>query len=273
MQLIAWPEEFVQMLLDKGLRVIRFDNRDIGLSQGFDAYGMPWMPAAFVRHALHLPVQPVYSLADMARDALGVLDAVGVIRAHVVGASMGGMIAQHLAAGAPERTASLTLMMTSSGARGLPEPPLRIKRLFMRRPMGPGVDAALAWVLELFRAIGSPAYPIDPALMQARMQAAVARSWHPAGSVRQVLAVLADRDRTPLLGRIAARTLVIHGRADPLVPLACGEQLVRCIPGARAEFIEGMGHDLPPQLLPRLAEIMARHFRGQATGDAGAPRT
>ena len=131
MQLIAWPQALVQLLIDRGFRVVRFDNRDIGLSQGFDHAGVPNMALASLRYALHLPVKSPYSLADMGRDALGVLDALGIAQAHVCGASMGGMIAQHLAAEAPQRVASLTLMMTTSGARSLPQPPWSVRKVLM----------------------------------------------------------------------------------------------------------------------------------------------
>ena len=259
MQLIAWPDELVQDLVQRGCRVVRFDNRDIGLSQGFDEHGLPSMPMAMLRYAMHLPVPSVYTLRDMAQDALGVMDTLGIARAHVCGASMGGMIAQHLAAGAPSRVASLTLMMTTSGSRRLPKPTLRVRRELMSRPMGPGADAAMAWVQRLFGVIGSPAYPMRPERMRERAQASVQRAWHPAGSARQLLAIVADGDRSALLPRISSPTLVIHGLDDPLVPVACGRQLAAEIPGAQADFIEGMGHDLPEQLLPRFAAGILRN--------------
>lgn len=258
MQLIAWPQALVQMLVDRGFRVVRFDNRDIGLSQGFDQAGVPNMALAGLRHALHLPVRSPYSLADMAGDALGVLDALGVPRAHVCGASMGGMIAQHMAVLAPARVASLTLMMTSSGSRHLPQPPRHLQRTLMSRPMGHhSVDAAVAWILRVLQAIGSPAYPADPAVRHQRVLTSVQRAWNPGGSVRQLLAVVADGDRSLLLPRITQPTLVIHGTDDPLVPLACGQDLARRIPDARTDFIAGMGHDLPDALLSRFAQGMA----------------
>jgi pimeloyl-ACP methyl ester carboxylesterase len=187
----------------------------------------------------------------MARDALGVLDALDVERAHVCGASMGGMIAQHLAAMAPERVASLTLMMTTSGARHLPRPSWRVRRALMSRPMKPGNDAAVDWIGRVLMVIGSPAYPMDPHVLQARALATVQRAWHPAGSARQLLAVVADGDRSALLPHIQAPTLVIHGVDDPLIPLACGQDLARRIAGAQSDFIPGMGHDLPEALLGR----------------------
>lgn len=257
MQLIAWPQPLVQALVNRGFRVVRFDNRDIGLSQDFDAAGVPNMALAGLRYTMHLPVKSPYALADMARDAVGVLDALGIHKAHVCGASMGGMIAQHLAARAPERVASLTLMMTASGARRLPQPSWRVRRVLMSRPMRPGTVAAVEWIGQVMNVIGSPGYPMDPATLQARALASVQRAWRPAGSARQLLAIVADGDRTPLLARIEAPTLVIHGVDDPLVPLACGEDLARRIANARADFVPGMGHDLPDALLMHFAQAIA----------------
>ena len=259
MQLVAWPEPLVQMLVSRGLRVIRFDNRDIGLSQHFDALGVPNLAWTGMRYAMHLDVQAPYSLRDMAADALGVLDALGLPSAHVVGASMGGMIAQHMAATRPERVRSLSLLMTTSGSRRLPQPGLRIRRALLSRPAGNDPTAVVAHLQRVLRVIGSPAYPPDPAQQQRNLSAMVARSWHPAGTARQIAAVIADGDRTPLLGRIAAPTRVVHGLADPLVPAAAGHDLVARIPGAVPDFVPGMGHDLPPALFERLAAGIAEN--------------
>jgi pimeloyl-ACP methyl ester carboxylesterase len=257
MQLIAWPQTLVDGLIARGFRVVRFDNRDIGLSQGFDHAGMPNMVLAGLRYTLRLRVKSPYSLADMARDARGVLDALGIAQAHVCGASMGGMIAQHLAAESPQRVASLTLMMTTSGARSLPQPAWSVRRALMSRPTGSGTEAAADWILNVLRVIGSPGYAMDTAAIRQRAIDSVQRAWHPAGSARQLLAIVADGDRTPLLARIQAPTCIVHGIADPLVPLACGEQLSNRIAGAQTDFIPGMGHDLPDALLERFAQAIA----------------
>ena len=259
MQLIAWPQPLVQELLDRGFRVVRFDNRDIGLSQGFDDVGVPSMALAALRYALHLPVHSPYRLADMAQDAVAVLDALGIAQAHVCGASMGGMIAQHLAASAPQRVASLTLMMTTSGARALPRPSWAVQRTLLSRPRGPGTNAAVDWIVHMLRTIGSPGYPPDLQALRARALESVQRAWHPAGSARQLLAIVADGDRTPLLQRITAPTRIVHGMADPLVPLACGQHLAQHIARAETDFIPGMGHDLPDALLERFAQGIAHN--------------
>ena len=254
MQLTGWPQDLVQMLVSRGFRVLRMDNRDIGLSQGFDHLGVPSLALAAMRHAMHLPTLAPYGIADMAADALGVLDALGIQRAHVCGASMGGMIAQHLAARHPQRLKSLMLLMSTSGSRRLPQPSWHVRRALMSRPDGGDPAAVVAHLRHVLAVIGSPAFPPDPQLLQARLQAMVQRAWRPAGTARQILAVIADGDRSALLPLIQAPTQVIHGQADPLIPVAAGQDLAHRIAGARLDIVPGMGHDLPLQLLPRFAE-------------------
>ena len=220
MQLLGWPDELLAALAARGLRPIRFDNRDTGLSQGFDHLGVPNLPAAMLRWMLRLPVPAPYRLADMAADALGVLDALGIGRAHVCGASMGGMIAQHLAAHHPDRVASLTLMMTTSGSPRLPQPAMHVRRALLGRPRSKDPAGSVAYLERLLHVIGSPGYRPDPLRQRERLQAFVARAWRPAGTARQLLAIAADGDRTPMLRQIRAPTAIIHGRADPLVPPA-----------------------------------------------------
>jgi pimeloyl-ACP methyl ester carboxylesterase len=257
MQLTGWPPELVQLLVSRGFRVLRMDNRDIGLSQGFDHLGLPSVAWAGMRYTLRLPVHSPYSLADMAGDALGVLDALGVQRAHVCGASMGGMIAQHLAAKHPDRVKSLTLLMTTSGARSLPQAALRVQRMLLKRPRSPAPEDVAAHLKSVLGVIGSPAYPPEPAALKERLIQMVTRSYRPVGTARQLMAVVADGDRTPMLARIKAPTRVIHGQADPLVPVAAAHDLVARIGGAQADIIPGMGHDLPQQVLPRIADGIA----------------
>ena len=257
MQLTSWPEELVQALVSRGFRVIRFDNRDAGLSQGFDHLGVPNLPLATLQHFLHWPVRAPYGLPDMARDALGVLDALGIRRAHVLGASLGGMVAQHLAAENPERLRSLNLMRTTSGSRRLPQATLAATRAMLQRPRGRDEEALVQHYVDLFRVIGSPAYPHEPGMFRERTLHNVRRAFRPAGTLRQLVAVAADGDRTPLLGRIQVPTHVIHGEADPLIPVENGRDLARRIANATSDFVPGMGHDLPLQLVPRYAEGIA----------------
>jgi len=254
MQWLAWPDELVADLVARGHRVVRFDNRDAGLSDGFDHLGMPGMAGPMLRHALHLRVASPYTLRDMADDAAGVLDALGMVAAHVCGASMGGMIAQHLAVRHASRVKSLTLVMTSSGARRLPQPGLRVRQALLGRPRSSAVADVVAHLERVVGVIGSPGYPPDPQRLRERLEAAARRAWRPAGTARQLLAIVADGDRTPLLGRIRQPTRVVHGADDPLVPPAAGQDLAQRIAGATLDLVPGMGHDLPLPLLPRLAD-------------------
>jgi pimeloyl-ACP methyl ester carboxylesterase len=256
MQLVAWPDGFVQLLVERGFRVIRFDNRDVGLSQSFDHLGAPKLAWAVVRHTLGWRVQSPYTLGDMADDTAALLGALAIPRAHVCGASLGGMVAQHLALRHPARVASLTLMMTSSGARGLPGPSLSVQRLLLSRPDKRDLEQVIAHQVRVFRCIGSPAHPTGEGELRKRLGLAVRRSFRPAASARQLLAVAADRDRAALLGGIAVPTRVLHGTADPLVPMAAGADLARRIPGAVLELVEGMGHDLPEALWPRFVSAI-----------------
>jgi pimeloyl-ACP methyl ester carboxylesterase len=259
MQLVSWPEELVRDLVGRGYRVIRPDNRDVGLSQSFDHLGRVSLFTATIRYLFGMRIPTPYTLADMAQDAFGVLDALGIESAHVCGASMGGMIAQHMAVLRPERVKRLTLLMTTSGSRSLPQPSMHVRRALLSRPSDPrNPEAMVAYLEQLFALIGSPDYRTDPALFRGRLRAIVARAWRPHGVARQLVAIAADGDRTPMLGRISARTHIVHGAADPLVPVAAAYQLQRKIRGSTLEIIQGMGHDLPLPLLPRLAQEIAR---------------
>ncbi|MEO7242269.1 MAG: alpha/beta hydrolase [Variovorax sp.] len=266
MQLTGWPEPFVQGLADAGYRVIRFDNRDVGLSQGFDAaprHNILWQS---VRQRLGLPVRSPYTLQDMAGDALGVLQALGVARAHIVGASMGGMIAQRVAAQAPERALSLVSLMSSSGAQGLPGPRGDVALKLLRPPPASTEVARVAYSVELVRLIGSPAFRESTEQIAARITESVRRAYRPAGVLRQMLAIGADQSRAEQLARVTCPTLVLHGEADVLVPIGCGRDTARRIREARFIAVPGMGHDLPPQvvdillqhMLPFLGEVDAR---------------
>lgn len=269
MQLTAWPEEFVEGLVELGFYVIRFDHRDCGLSTKFEQAGTPNLTFAALKSRLGWPLRPIYRLEDMAEDALGVLSALGVARAHVVGVAMGGMVAQILAAEYPQRILSLTSIMSSSGRRGLPGPAPKLRKLLARRPpAGTDLDAVIEHAVNLLRAIGSPAYPTPEKQLRKRVARSLRRSYCPGGVARQMLAVAASGDRSALLGTITAPSLVIHGAADPLVPPACGIDTAERIPGARLEIIEGMGHDLPPQLVERLLALIDAHARGKMLPDS-----
>ncbi len=268
MQLIAWPPALVQGLTDAGYRVLRFDNRDIGLSQHFDHLGKPNVVWASIKLKLGLKIKAPYSLKDMCADALGVLDAMRVPSAHVVGVSMGGMIAQRLALLAPDRVASLTSIMSSSGAPGLPQAAPKVLRALLSRPNGVSAKAVEDHYVRLFKVIGSPGFPVAEPLLRERIAAGIARSNHPVGTLRQMLAIATDSRHT-LLHTIALPTLVVHGVADALVPFANGEDTARRIRGARMVSVDGMGHDLPPGVVERLlTELLS--FLPRVTGLAAA---
>jgi pimeloyl-ACP methyl ester carboxylesterase len=258
MQLVIWPDEFVAMLVARGFRVIRFDNRDIGLSQRFDQCGAPNLAVDAVRYALGLKVASPYALADMADDTAGLLGALGIGAAHVCGASMGGMIAQHLATRHPAKVKSLTLMMTSSGSRRLPGPSLKVLGALLSRRADPrNIESVTAQYVKLYRLIGSPDYPASEAQLNERLGLAVRRSHRPQGMARQLVAIAADGDRSQMLAQIRQPTQVIHGLADPLVPVAAGRDLAARIAGAELDLITGMGHDLPDALWPRFVSGIA----------------
>jgi pimeloyl-ACP methyl ester carboxylesterase len=268
LQLTAWPDDFVDGLVELGYYVIRFDNRDSGLSTKFRQAGAPNLPLAWLKSALRLPVRSAYRLDDMAADALGVLNALGVAKAHVVGMSMGGMIGQILTARHPERVLSLTSIMSSSGRRGLPGPTRAARAALMRRPPDPhDPEHVITHLADLFRVIGSPAYPTPEKQLRERVAAAIRRNVCASGVARQLVAIVASGDRVALLRGIERPTLVIHGAADPLVKLACGVDTARLVPGARLEVIEGMGHDLSAQLIERLLALIDVHARGKMASD------
>jgi pimeloyl-ACP methyl ester carboxylesterase len=268
LQLTAWPDDFIEGLVELGYYVIRFDNRDSGLSTKIARAGTPNLSIAMFKSMLHLPVRSAYRLDDMAADALGVLNALGVAKAHVVGMSMGGMIGQILTARHPERVLSLTSIMSSSGRRGLPGPSRAARTALLRRAPDPkDPERLVGHLADIFRVIGSPAYPTPDKQLRERVAAAVRRNVCPAGVARQLVAVIASGERGALLRAISRPTLVIHGAADPLVRLECGIDTARQVPGAHLEVIEGMGHDLPAQLIERLLALIDVHARGKMASD------
>lgn len=261
MQLVAWPDAFVNALLDAGYRVVRFDNRDIGLSQHFDHLGVPNVMWEGLKHRIGLAVHAPYTVHDIAADTLGVMDALGIARAHVVGVSMGGMVAQRVALAAPERTLSLVSIMSSSGARYLPGPKPHVMQALLSRPARFDENSIADHYVNFFRVIGSPAFPMDEAELRRQVILSTRRSFHPVGTLRQLTAVGADTRRADELPRIKAPTMVLHGRADPLVPLACGHDTARRIRGSKFHVVDGMGHDLVPGVVEHLLAHLVPHLR------------
>ena len=263
MQLIVWPEAMVHQLHQAGYRVIRFDNRDIGLSQDMAHLPAPNLLWFMLQQKLGFQPQAPYSIQDMANDALGVLDHLHINQAHLVGVSMGGMMGQRICLTAPERALSLTSIMSSSGAKGLPGPTSEMRRVLFTPPAKPGTDAAYQHALRFVNALAGPGFEHPEGSQERLVQESLKRSSRPMGAYRQMLAAMADRARAGLLARITTPTLVMHGKADPLVPFACGEDTARRIPNAKLHGIEGMGHDMPPgvvdNMMARLLPFLNAH--------------
>jgi pimeloyl-ACP methyl ester carboxylesterase len=262
MQLTAWPPELIEALVDRGFYVIRHDNRDVGLSEKFGHAGVPDFRRIALMKMIGLSPRVPYSLADMAGDAAGLLGALKIEQAHVVGASLGGMIAQSMAINYPERVRSLTSVMSTTGNRRLPQArPEAAAAMFDRPAADASLEQNIARGIRVARAIGSPAYPAPEQRLRARYTQAFERSFYPEGVVRQFLAIIADGDRRERLRRVKAPTLVIHGKDDPLVPVEGGRDTAAHIPGARLHEIPGMGHDLPLELVDTMADLIARHAK------------
>ncbi|MDP1625681.1 alpha/beta fold hydrolase [Parvibaculum sp.] len=265
-QLTQWPVELCDDLVARGYRVIRFDNRDVGLSSRIERdRAFVWSDALFSLMS-GKPAFVAYSLSDMAADAVGLLDALGIEKAHIAGASMGGMVAQHVAAEYPERTLSLTSIMSSSGNPVLPPAKPRVYSLFLSpSPAAHDTDAIVARGVKTYETIGSPGFPTDEVTLRDWVMRDATRAYYPAGVVRQMAAVMTDGDRRPKLRTIRAPAVVLHGADDPLVPVAAGVDTAENIPEAELRIVEGMGHDMPLALIGTIADaIVAAAVR--ATG-------
>jgi pimeloyl-ACP methyl ester carboxylesterase len=206
-------------------------------------------------------IKAPYSLHDMAMDAVGVLDALKIDKAHIVGVSMGGMVAQRLALAAAERCLSLVSVMSSTGARDLPQANPAVTRMLLSQPANKSLEAAIDHSVTLFKTIGSPGFPMDDDDRRTAVAYSLKRSHYPQGLLRQMMATVADSARAAELPNIRVPTLVVHGKDDPLLPFACGEATARCIPGAKLVGIDGMGHDLPPGVVDRLLPVLVSHLQ------------
>ncbi len=240
-QLIHWPDEVVVALCEQGFRVIRYDNRDVGLSTWRQPPDEANLTFEVLRYKLGLPVSAPYSLTDMAEDGLGLMDALHIDQFHVLGASMGGMIAQHMAAMAPQRVESLTLIMTSSGAEGLPAPSEALVRLLARRG-APNREVALEQQADLLAALGSPAVSDDRQALLHQAAVSYDRAFNPEGVKRQIMAILAEPSRVALLNQLRVPALVVHGTADPLLPVMHGVHLAAHLRGSELILIPGLAH-------------------------------
>ena len=255
-QLVAWPDDFVARLVARGFRVVRFDNRDVGLSSRIDGK-VPTRRQLVLATLSRRFAKSSYLIADMADDAAGLLDHLGIPKAHVVGASMGGMIGQTIAIRHPERVTSLTSIMSNTGDRknGKPSTALlrKLPKLTMRNDDADAIDAGV----EVMRLVSGPLF--DPVLARQATKIAVERSLDPAGAARQTMAISASPDRTEALGSVTAPTLVIHGLADPLVKPSGGIATARAIHGSRLVMYPEMGHDLPRPLWDDVIDEIARN--------------
>jgi len=260
MQLTAWPMPLVDGLVERGFRVVRFDNRDVGLSTHLRPHARVDLRAAAMRAMVGLRVHAPYTLEDMAGDTIGLMDALGIARAHVVGVSMGGMIGQVLAAGWGPRVVSFTSIMSSSGARRYAfhwTPATRA--LLAPMPRGLDENGMLDHLEGVWRLIGSPGLQPPSEVLRERLRASMKRASDPPGIARQMLAIMRSGDRRKLLKTVRVPTLVMHGERDPLVPIGAGRDTAAHVPGAVFKSIPGMGHDLPDALLPRLVAEIAEH--------------
>jgi pimeloyl-ACP methyl ester carboxylesterase len=259
-----WPDVFVETLVAQGFRVVTFDNRDCGGSSRLADAGVPNIPRSMTRALLRQPVAAPYNLGDMAEDTRVVLDATGIERAHVVGVSMGGMIAQVFAATHPQRVRTLTSIMSTTGN---PRPSIALgksgalRALLKRPPANPTLDQAVDHLEFVFGIIGSPGFRQQATQLRPHFERVARRGLYPAGTSRQLAAILASGDRRNLLHQITAPTLVIHGADDPLVRIAGGRDTAANIRGARLKIIPGMGHDFPPALMAGIAVMIAEHCR------------
>ncbi len=252
-QLLGWPDAFCADLAARGFGVVRFDNRDIGMSTHLDGWPVPNVLAVAAGRR-----RPAYRLDDLATDTEGLIDALGRGPVHLVGASMGGFIAQLVAVRRPELVRTLTLMMTSTGYRWVGRPTAAVLSTLLRRKPATTREDAIAASVSMFRLIGSPGYPFDEALVRDIAGRSYDRGYNPAGQRRQLGAVAAQTDRRRRLATLRMPTLVMHGLADPLVNVSGGLDVARAVPGARFVGFSGMGHDLPAALWPAyLAEIEA----------------
>jgi len=253
-QRIFWDDEFCRMLAARGFQVIRFDHRDVGQSSKIDERA-PSPPLLLWRRLLGRPIAAPYTLSDMAADAIGLLDHLKLSSAHVVGISMGGMIAQHLAIEHPERVRSLVSIASTPGSRRYLPEPSALRALFRRRPRT--VEEAGEAIAYTFGIIGSSAWPSDPSRLRRLGEESFRRGSNPAGFFRHFAALLASGDRVARLAKVTAPALIIHGTLDPLIPFRAGRATARAIPGARFMPVAGMAHDLPQPLWPMFVEAIA----------------
>ncbi len=254
-QMLMWHEDFCHQLAERGHYVVRFDNRDVGLSDRCHRLGRPSLLRATIAARRGRPVRSAYSLDDMADDTAGLMTALGIEQAHLLGASMGGMIAQAMAIRHPERVLSLSSALSSNGNPRLPLPRWAAARYLLRRPPRTR-EAYVDYCVGLWRTIGSPGYPFDEPYVRERSGRIFDRGLTGSGTLRQLVAILHHGDRRPDLAQLKLPALVIHGLEDPLVPVEAGRDTARSIPGAALLLLEGVGHTLPREVWPQMIDAL-----------------
>jgi len=260
-QMILWDDEFCQQLASRGFRVIRFDNRDIGKSSKLTG-GKPLKPLELLKlRFLKIPVEAPYRLRDMAEDTIGLMDALGIKSAHLVGASMGGMIAQEIAISFPQRVRSLTSIMSTTGNPKVP-PPTREAGAMLMAPPPKTKEEFLVRFAQTWKVLRVGSFPLDEARDLERAERVFARGLNPAGVGRQLRAILASGSRKERLHSVKAPTLVIHGTVDPLVRPEGGKDTAASIPGAKLMMVDGMGHAIPIPMWPQIIDGIDKHAHG-----------
>jgi len=261
-QMIFWPDSFFYGLAEKGYRVIRYDYRDTGLSSKFETAGKPKIGLAFLQHVIGLPVKAPYTLEDMADDAATLFQALGIAHAHIVGCSMGGMIAQIFAAKHRELTSTITVMMSHTNSRRLPKVRWKILRhLIFNQPEADNREALIRYCVKMLQLAGSPAYPTPVDELREMVERQFDRSNYPVGVLRHIAAAFATGDIRHYTRQVTAPGLIIHGRDDPLLRPEAGIEIAMSLSNATIRIYNGMGHDLPQQLVPAWIDIIDAHIR------------
>ncbi|KZN30659.1 alpha/beta fold hydrolase [Pseudoalteromonas luteoviolacea] len=261
-QMTLWPDELFYGLVQAGFRVVRFDNRDAGLSTQLEQHGQPSLIKTWLSSRLPIRTSVPYTLEEMALDTLALMKALKIKRAHLVGASMGGMIAQLIAAKQKKKVLSLTSIMSSSSSLKLTHSNFKVFiKLAGMRPDKANRDAAINYNIRLNQLIGSPGYPQDELTLKRQAIETVDRAYNPHGFQRQLAAMAASGSRQNLMSKVKAPTLVIHGAADPIIPSQEGEKTARQIRKSKLKIVPGMGHNFPPELTPKLIKWIAKHVR------------
>ncbi|NJM33170.1 MAG: alpha/beta hydrolase [Limnobacter sp.] len=261
-QLTLWHDDFCLPLLQLGYRLIRFDNRDVGLTDEHPAYQPASIPFTFLKNRFGVGTRSMYTLETLADDALGLITALGLEKPHLVGISMGGMIAQIMAAKAAQKIGKLVLLMTGTNQRDLPPPAVKVMwSMFMRKPRSDSEQDVVLHTERVMRIIGSRAYPTDRETLRKRIQAAYRRAFHPLGIIRQTHCVVASGSIAHFTRVIAVPTLIVHGTKDRLLKPACAIRLEKLIAGSKLHFIPGLAHDLPEQLSQTFAGLIHAHLQ------------